>query len=261
MSGSESAFNSRISAALGDQLAGLWSGLADQPEPLAPRAVVELAAQAMPMSVATSLTLLRKDQRGLTLAASDPLAEHVSDLQSELGEGPCLHAATGPAVVTVDDLTTDDRWPAFAAACVQRTGIRSMLCLRLPIGRQDEAALNFHSRSPAAFTPDDVVTGSVIVPFSAMAVEAHLRQEEIHHLETALQTARSIGTAIGIVMAHRKVSREEAFQILRKSSMDLNVKLRDVADQVERMGTLPEPAGPRNRDANAARYRPFGHER
>lgn len=51
-------------------------------------------------------------------------------------------------------------------------------------------------------------------------MESYLRDDQVGHLQTALESARSIGTAIGIVMAHQKVTREEAFQILRKASMD-----------------------------------------
>jgi len=59
------------------------------------------------------------------------------------------------------------------------------------------------------------------------------------NLEIALQSARMIGVAIGILMAMRKVSYEDAFQVLIQASQESHRKLRDIAADVERLGTLP----------------------
>ncbi|MSX05542.1 MAG: ANTAR domain-containing protein, partial [Actinobacteria bacterium] len=47
-----------------------------------------------------------------------------------------------------------------------------------------------------------------------------------------LESNREIGKAIGLIMALHKVSDEEAFALLRKSSQDLNVKIADLASTV-----------------------------
>jgi hypothetical protein len=65
-----------------------------------------------------------------------------------------------------------------------------------------------------------------------------LAAEELGHLRTALATNRRIGMAIGILMALRKIAEEEAFDLLRRASSHRNVKLRLVAEEVIRTGTL-----------------------
>ena len=57
--------------------------------------------------------------------------------------------------------------------------------------------------------------------------------EELRH---ALLTSRTIGVAIGIVMARHLVTQEVAFGILRKFSNDTNRKLRDVAEEIVSTG-------------------------
>ena len=62
-------------------------------------------------------------------------------------------------------------------------------------------------------------------------------QEHVANLEAALQTARMIGAAVGIIMSFYGVPEIAAFDILRKASMDRNVKLRAVADEVVQTGS------------------------
>ena len=70
--------------------------------------------------------------------------------------------------------------------------------------------------------------------------EAALTRAKVANLEAALQTSRSIGEAMGIVMAEHQVPEDEAFAILRKASMDTNRKLRELATEVVETGELPE---------------------
>lgn len=84
----------------------------------------------------------------------------LGEWQYELGEGPCREAIRQHCTVRVDDLATDPRWPTWGAAMVEELGIRSSLSFRL-FTRDDDSwgVLNVYSRTPHAFTDDDVVHG------------------------------------------------------------------------------------------------------
>lgn len=71
-----------------------------------------------------------------------------------------------------------------------------------------------------------------------LQVDGVLNREHAEQLMNALHTSRTIGAAIGIVMADRKVCEGEAFDILRRASQHANRKLRAVADEVVRTGDL-----------------------
>jgi tetrahydromethanopterin S-methyltransferase subunit F len=58
------------------------------------------------------------------------------------------------------------------------------------------------------------------------------------NLEAALRSSRVIGAAVGIVMAERRCTQEEEFEVLRKASQDHNVKLRDVAEALVHTGDV-----------------------
>lgn len=71
-----------------------------------------------------------------------------------------------------------------------------------------------------------------------LQAEGLVGAEREANLELALRSSRTIGAAIGIVMVKADVREFEAFQILRKVSMDRNKKLRDLADEVLLTGEL-----------------------
>jgi len=57
-------------------------------------------------------------------------------------------------------------------------------------------------------------------------------------LEAALSHSRDIGAAIGILMGLARLTREQAFEQLRRASMARNVKLHVLATQVVETGSL-----------------------
>ncbi|MFZ1666467.1 MAG: response regulator, partial [Flavobacteriales bacterium] len=67
-------------------------------------------------------------------------------------------------------------------------------------------------------------------------------QNRVANLEMALSSNRRIGAAIGVLMASRHVTSEEAFALLRTASNESNRKLHEVADQVVLTGCLDEVA-------------------
>jgi GAF domain-containing protein len=230
------------SVILGEEFGELAEALGSGPgTPPDPDRVVRFVAKAVPHSEACSVTFLRPRRRPTTVAASSELPVDVDRIQYDEGEGPCLDAATANAATLVEDLREDDRWPAFAPRCVSETGIRSILALRLPIGGDDEAAINLYSSRAGAFTTADLATASMFAPFAALAVQSTVHQQDVSNLEAALSSSRRVGTAIGIIMARELVSSDEAFERLRRASQDFNRKLRDIAADVELTGALPGP--------------------
>jgi hypothetical protein len=212
---------------------------------------VQLAAQLLPHTDHCGITLIRPKSPPRTIAFTDELPEAVDALQYRVREGPCLDAADTVAVVMADDLAADDRWPQFAPLCVARTGVRSMLGLRLAVRGGDRAGMNFYARRVKAFDELDVRVGSILATFAALAVELELHDRDTANLEAALRTNRQIGMAIGIVMATEKVTESDAFQLLRKASNHLNRKLVDIAEHVQLTGSPPGPPAHHRKEGNS----------
>jgi signal transduction histidine kinase/DNA-binding response OmpR family regulator len=61
----------------------------------------------------------------------------------------------------------------------------------------------------------------------------------VGQLRHALQTNRTTGTAVGVVMTRYDLDPEQAFQVLVRTSQQSNRKLRDIAAEVVNTGALP----------------------
>jgi len=63
-----------------------------------------------------------------------------------------------------------------------------------------------------------------------LQAEGVLNQEHVDELQAALKSSRTIGAAIGILMANRQVGQDDALTILKETSQRTNTKLRDLAE-------------------------------
>ena len=71
--------------------------------------------------------------------------------------------------------------------------------------------------------------GSVFATHAAVALAGAQQDEQ---MQKALQGRDVIGQAKGILMAQQGVSADEAFDILRRASQRMNIKLRELAERV-----------------------------
>jgi signal transduction histidine kinase/DNA-binding response OmpR family regulator len=70
-----------------------------------------------------------------------------------------------------------------------------------------------------------------------LAIDA--AETTVGQLRQALQSNRTTGTAVGIVMTRYELNAELAFQALKRTSQQSNRKLHDIAAEVVRTGALP----------------------
>ena len=170
-----------------------------------------------------------KGRRVETPAASDDVPRKVDVIQYEVGEGPCLDAIREHEVFETGDLGREHRWPHFASRAQRETGITSMLCFRLFIEGDTLGALNLHSKAADAFGEESRTVGLVFAAHAAVALSTAMHEEQ---MEEALQSRDLIGQAKGMLMAREGINADEAFDMLRRASQRLNVKLRDVAQGI-----------------------------
>jgi tetrahydromethanopterin S-methyltransferase subunit F len=76
-----------------------------------------------------------------------------------------------------------------------------------------------------------------------LEASGELSRAHVEQLEAALKSSRTIGAAIGMLMASRLVGEEEAFAILKQASQRGNVKIRDLAADLVRTGKLSSVDG------------------
>ncbi|MEV1144875.1 GAF and ANTAR domain-containing protein [Micromonospora sp. NPDC049799] len=205
--------------------------------------VAELAKRALTTPVEVSVTLVRNGT-GHTAAFTDDLARELDERQYAQGRGPCLDAAASGDVLPVPDLTAEDRWPDWAERGV-KAGVGSSLSIGLPIQDAVVGALNVYARTPHAFDDDTVAVLETFAAYAAVALaNAQLYDSTAvlaQQMQEAMASRAVIEQAKGIIMAERRCTPTEAFNILAKVSQDSNRKVRDVAQAlVDRAAGTPE---------------------
>lgn len=192
-----------------------------------------------------SVTLERAG-KAYTAAYTGELAMQADERQYGLDAGPCLDAGRGGELFHIVDMRAEDRWPEYAELAL-KAGVMSSLSIPLPIQEATYGALNIYSRTPAAFDEGDIAAGRAFASYAAIAVanaETHVSTAELaQQLQTAMVSRAVIEQAKGIIMAQRRCTAEEAFEVLVRGSQRENVKLRDLATRI--VAKVAEPNGPR----------------
>jgi AraC-like DNA-binding protein len=184
-----------------------------------------------------SVTVRAPDGTFHTPVQTDDVAAELDQVQYRSGRGPCVDAARsdGPGWVGSDDLRSETRWPDFAAA-TRGHGFHAILSSELlPAAGPDQlsGALNFYSRRANGLDHADRNAALLLATHGSLAL-AHARAAELADLrraqfERAVDSRDVIGQAKGILMNRQGISADEAFDLLRRTSQQLNVKLLDLA--------------------------------
>jgi GAF domain-containing protein len=207
--------------------------------------VVDLTKLVMPGETEASISLLTND-KPTTAVFTGQLALDCDESQYGRGYGPCLHAATSGEITEIADTRTDTRWPDYARTAADR-GALSSLSVPLPISEGMAGALNIYNREPDAFDEDSRSAAKKFVPYAAVAVSNMLTYQDARdmadNLQAALESRAVIDQAKGILMERHKLTADQAFQVLARTSMQHNRKLRVVAEELVLTGELPSPLG------------------
>lgn len=208
-----------------------------------PQAVAEVAVRQIAGARWASITRASAG-RFWTEVATHETARRADEVQYALASGPCVDAIRDDTTHQLGDLRrARGRWPDFAQRAGTDLGVGSVASCSMVVLPVDDdhaqSSLNVYSDVPEAF--DDVAVRYVETlarygEFLALVTDDRYR---IHHLRQALATNREIGIAIGMLMARRRVNRQQAFDLLRVASQHSNRKLRDIAAQVVDTGVLP----------------------
>jgi GAF domain-containing protein len=203
--------------------------------------IVGIARRAMPSVEAASITLIR-GEKPFTAAYDGQMALDADELQYERGYGPCVDAGRAGQMLLIDDMRSDQRWPDYAQQ-VAAQGVLSSLSVPLPFQGATIGALNTYAGRPNLFDDHDVELAEEVAAWVAVAVgnaDASARtSKDLTQLRTVMTSRALIEQAKGILMERHTIKEDEAFTILTHASQRTNTKLRDVAAELVRTGTLP----------------------
>jgi GAF domain-containing protein len=168
-------------------------------------------------------------------ASSGERVGKVEMVQEQVGTGACYEAYTTNTVIAVADLELEARWPEYVQR-TRRLGFGAVIGAPLHAWGQTVGVLNVYRERPGKWTPDEVDACEMLAALGAGYILIASQMEAQHDLADQLQAALDsrgvIERAKGILMQRDAIDTTAAFESLRKTSMDTNRKLREVAQQI-----------------------------
>jgi len=120
---------------------------------------------------AAALSLILDGTTNGTLGSSGTDARYYDELQSTLGEGPCLDTVARRAPVLVHDLADpqESRWPTYRAAMLEHR-VRAVYAMPVVVGGQYAGALGLFRSRPGALTEDTLAGAYVAADLAELPV-------------------------------------------------------------------------------------------
>jgi hypothetical protein len=200
--------------------------------------VMRVTFAVVPDAAVVSVSLRSSDGKLHTPVETDPLGTELDALQNQHGHGPCMDAAhgEGPAYTHSGDLAREPAWPGFGPAAAE-LGYGSVLSTALvpePAKPRLAGALNIYAHAKGGLGDETTRDLALVLATHASLAVAHteaVRLADLREIQLrrALESRDVIGQAKGILMHRRGIGAEEAFDLLRRTSQDLNIKLAELA--------------------------------
>jgi hypothetical protein len=168
--------------------------------------------------------------------ASDQASQHLEELQFTLGEGPCVEAIATSRPVLVAEVATDARrWPAYAAAVLER-GIRSVFAFPLQTGAANLGVLDVFRLQAGEMSREDVAQSLTFAEIARITLLDGQHRAPVGDLPggfaDALGYRAEVFQAQGMVMVQLGVSLTEALVRIRAYAFAEGRPLADVAHDI-----------------------------
>ena len=177
------------------------------------------------------------------LSATDGRAARLEEAQIVHQDGPCLTAYRTGKLISVDDIDTDDRWPAYRERAVE-LGYGSVLGVPMPVRTETIGALNLYRDDAGPWSPEMLDSAATLSNMAAgyvtMARAIDDAKELARQLQHALDTRVVVEQAKGVLVERLGLNPHEAYERLRSYTRNHQRRVHDVAAQIVE-GTLTLP--------------------
>ena len=192
------------------------------------QAITLAARDAVPGFDHVGISVVRGDGTVTTMAATSPLVTELDTLQYKLGEGPCVATLRDQALVLVEELADDRRWPRYVPRAVD-AGVQAQLGVQLYTSDETLGGLNFYSTGTRLIHPDAPRYAKLFATHAALALD-HARHAD--QASEAMPTRQLIGQAVGILMERFELDEDRAMYYLVRVAAAGQLELREVAREV-----------------------------
>lgn len=192
--------------------------------------IVSITAEATGSKIC-SIMLLDEKKNQLVIKASQSLSPaYLNKPNLNVGESISGRALLEKKPIAVVDVTKNVlyQYPEIA----KKEGLVSLLAVPMMIKGRVIGVINSYTDYPHQFTEEEISLLMSVAAQAAIAIENTKLMEEKLAMQEALESRKMIERAKGILMKEKNISEQEAYNILRKQSMDRRKSLKDIAEAI-----------------------------
>ncbi len=192
--------------------------------------IVTLTANVMKVKIC-ALWLLDAKTRELRIRATQALSrEYLKERSLKLGEGIVGLVAKEKKAIAILDVLKDKRYKEKKLA--EKEGLVSMVSVPMLVKKKVIGVINCYTTSPYKFTQADKDLLITIANQAAVAIENTELLVKTKVIQEELESRKKIEKAKGILMKEQGLTEEQAYNLIRKSSMDRRVSMKNIAEAV-----------------------------
>lgn len=192
--------------------------------------IVNVTAKAMGSKIC-SLLLMDKLGKELVVKATQSVSDAYNKKPNiKLGEGIAGKVAKDGKPITVPDVRKDRRYKNTSIA--KKEKLCSLLCVPLIFKNKVIGVLNSYTSKPHKFSKDEINALKSVASQAAIVIENFRLVVESRVIKEELESRKAIERAKGILMKQEGLSEEEAYNRIRKYSMDRRRSMREVSEAI-----------------------------
>jgi len=194
------------------------------------RLVVSLTASVMKAKIC-SLWLLDKEAGTLKIRATQAMdKEYLKERILKVGEGVVGKVAKKKKILAIYNVLEDKDYKEKELA--KKLGLISMLSVPMMLKSKVVGVINCYTVEPYKFTKNDKDMVSTVANQAAVAIENTELMVQSQIVKEELASRKKIERAKGILMKQRKLSEDEAYALIRKTSMNKRLPMKDVSEAI-----------------------------
>ncbi|MDP3790074.1 MAG: GAF and ANTAR domain-containing protein [Candidatus Omnitrophota bacterium] len=192
--------------------------------------IVAVTAEVMGSNI-SSIQLLDKNTNELVVKATQSISEAYNKKPNmKLGEGIAGRVAKDGKPITVLDVRKDERYLNRDVAI--KENLCSLLSVPLIFKGKVIGVLNCYTAQPHTFTKNETDVLKSIASQAAILIENFRLVVESKVIKEELESRKAVERAKGILMKQEHISEEEAYDRIRKYSMDNRRSMREVSEAI-----------------------------
>jgi two-component system, response regulator PdtaR len=192
--------------------------------------VVNLTASVMSAKIC-SLWLLDEKTQKLTIRATQAMSqEYLKERGLEIGEGIVGLVLEDKKPIAILNVLEDDRYKEKELA--KKENLVSMLSVPMVVKGAMIGVVNCYTTSEYRFTKRDIDLLSTIANQAAVAIKNTELIVKTKVISEELETRKRVEKAKGILMSDKGITEDESYKLMRKTSMDKRMNMREIAEAV-----------------------------